>query len=257
MTVHSPRRRWRVVPRGVAAGYVSAAIAVAVATVVAFALELRLDPTVIAPYLVAVGVAAVLGGFGPAIAATGVSTVLCYRWFLGPLLLLDLDGTTLWRLTVYRLAIFVAGALALTAVAGLRRRSEEELRRGHRQLLRFLGDRSVGLCEVGVDGRIAWADDGACALLARSFDDLGGKPLTDVIADAALAGAILACRNEDQLIENRPARARCGDGSERDVLVNANGAWSLADGIHERMLFALVPVGRSPTQLPTIGRRVA
>lgn len=238
-------------------GYAYAAGAVVAATIVATALGLRLDSVAVVPYLVAVGVSAALGGFGPALAATALSAVLCYRWFLGPLLSLDPDGGMLRRLVVYRLAIFVAGCLVLTAASGLRWRVERELRRSQRQLLRFLGDRHVGLCEVDADGRIAWIDDGACALLGRSCPEITGSPLSEVLADPGLAAAIAACRTEDHVIENRFARVRCGDGAYRDVLVNANGSWTMNDGRYDHMVFAIVPVTRAAPRLPMMGRRVA
>ena len=229
-------------PRGPIGGYVIAALAVAAALGVSLLLTVRLDPVVFAPFVAAVGIAAVLGGFGPAIVAMIASTVLCYQVFLSPLLLLDLDQDVLWQLTLHRLGIFVASALAITVVAALRRYEQEELRRGQRQLLGFVADRAVGLGRVSSDGRIRWADPTMHELTGRGPSGLVGAHVSEIMPDPEVNAALLACLAEERSIENQPGRLQGADGSLRDVLVNASAAWIAADAREASLLFAVLPV---------------
>jgi K+-sensing histidine kinase KdpD len=219
-----------------------AAVAVAAALAVSLLLGVRLDPVVFAPFVAAVGIAAVWGGFGPAIAATIVSAVICYRVFLAPLLLLELDHNVLWQLTLHRLGIFVASALAITVVAALRRYEHEELRRAQRQLLGFVADRSIGLGRLSADGRIRWGDATLCSLSGRAPNTLVGAHVSELIPNSAVNAALLDCLAAELPVENRRAHLRKADGSLCDVLVNASAAWSTVDEGKPSLLFAVLPV---------------
>jgi len=127
------------------------AVAIAAAGAALFAAYLLSDvvePGVFPPFLVAVTVAALYGGVGPALVATAISLVVSYWFFLAPLYSFGWDEQGLSRLLLYRLATFSVASLLIIAMATARTRAIEAMRRARaetetgRQRMTFLAEAS-------------------------------------------------------------------------------------------------------------------
>lgn len=128
--------------------YAVALAAAGAALLAAYLLRDVVEPGVFPPFLVAVTVAALYGGVGPALVATAVSLVLSYWFFLAPLYSFGWDQQGLSRLLLYRLATFSVASLLIIAMATARTRAIEAMRRARseteigRQRMTFLAEAS-------------------------------------------------------------------------------------------------------------------
>jgi signal transduction histidine kinase len=104
--------------------YLWALVAVATASIVTFAIQSWLGPSVSLLFFPAIVLAAVYGGYGPALFATVLSTISLTFFFVPPRYSFDVGADDWIRLTV-----FAAVAIATSSLGAARRRAEEAQRR--------------------------------------------------------------------------------------------------------------------------------
>jgi signal transduction histidine kinase len=128
--------------------YAVALVAAGAALLIAFSLRDVLEPGIFPPFLVAVTVAALYGGVGPALVATAVSLAASYWFFLAPLYSFAWDQQGLSRLLFYRMGTFSIASLLILTIATARTRAIEAMRRARaeteaaRQRMTFLAESS-------------------------------------------------------------------------------------------------------------------
>ncbi|MGC4043919.1 MAG: DUF4118 domain-containing protein [Armatimonas sp.] len=198
-------------------GYLIAVIATCTAFFVRWLLQPFLHED--APFLVftvAVIVAALWGGFGPGVMATGLSAILVLIFFLAPALSFKVEGTSNTIHVILFLLIGVSISAMARAVAIARRQAEES----ELYLASIIEATTSGLLVLDRNGFITFANPAAAELfglmpshlVGRRYDDPGwgsatleGRPLEEneqpaarvLSSGEALVGVQMAVRRPD------------------------------------------------------------
>jgi PAS domain S-box-containing protein len=115
-----------------------------------------------------------------------------------------------------------------------RKQAEETLRRRERELADFFAESPLGLLWVGPDGRILRVNQAELELLGRIGDEIFGRHVSKLHVDAKAAADVLNRVAERQTVQNYRARLRHRDGTQREVLIDANGLWEQERLVHSR-----------------------
>ena len=105
------------------------------------------------------------------------------------------------------------------------------------ELRAFLDDVSVGLCWVGSDGRILWANRAGLTLVGRTEPEVSGRHMAEFLVEADTASDLLERLARRESIESYRALVRSGDGSVKQVLINGSGFFRDDRFVHARLLF--------------------
>jgi PAS domain S-box-containing protein len=172
-------------PRQQAVGYLVAVLVTAAAAGVTQILRPLVAPSVTPPFILAVAIAALLGGRGPGALASLLSTLALSYWFFPPI---DLDSPT----DLARLILFLVVAIVITGIAGAahrhRLRADGQTRESER--LRRLAEQLAARAEEATrevrqsitdekDAREAMVR--LAAIVSSSSDAIVGKTLDGVI----------------------------------------------------------------------------
>ena len=115
-----------------------------------------------------------------------------------------------------------------------RKQAEEALRRREQELADFFAEAPLGLLWVGPDGRILRVNQAELELLGRTGEDVFGRHVSELHADAEAAAEVLNRVALKQTVHNHRVRLRRKDGTYREVLIDANGLWERERLIHSR-----------------------
>ena len=115
-----------------------------------------------------------------------------------------------------------------------RKQAEEALRRREQELADFFAESPLGLLWVGPDGRILRVNQAELELLGRTGDEVFGRHVSELHADAKAAAEVLNRLAQKQTVQNHRARLRHKDGTRREVLIDANGLWDQGRLVHSR-----------------------
>ena len=115
-----------------------------------------------------------------------------------------------------------------------RKQAEEALRRREQELADFFAESPLGLLWVGPDGRIQRVNQAELELLGRTGDEVFGRHVSELHADAKAAADVLDRLAKRQTVQNYRARLRHKDGTQREVLIDANGLWEQERLVHSR-----------------------
>lgn len=103
------------------------------------------------------------------------------------------------------------------------------------ELREFLHDAAVGLRLVGSDGRILWANRAELAFVGSSEADYLGRHLADFFVDPLAPADILERTARGERVEGYRTRVRAGDGSIKQVLIDASALFHGDDFVHCRI----------------------
>ncbi|MGO8931175.1 MAG: PAS domain S-box protein [Limisphaerales bacterium] len=115
-----------------------------------------------------------------------------------------------------------------------RKQAEEALRRREQELADFFAESPLGLLWVGPDGRIQRVNQAELELLGRPEEEVLGRHVSELHVDAKAAADVLTRVAERQTVQNGRARLRHKDGTQREVLIDANGLWEQERLVHSR-----------------------
>jgi two-component system, LuxR family, sensor kinase FixL len=115
-----------------------------------------------------------------------------------------------------------------------RKQAEEALRRREQELADFFAESPLGLLWVGPDGRVQRVNQAELELLGRPGEEVLGRHISELHADAKAAAHVLTRVAERQTVQNYRARLRHKDGPQREVLIDANGLWEQERLVHSR-----------------------
>jgi PAS domain S-box-containing protein len=90
------------------------------------------------------------------------------------------------------------------------------------RLTEFFEAASLGLCILGPDGHVVDANRAELALLGYSREEYVGRAWCDVHVDPNHARSLLARLVTGAVLRHEPARLRCKNGDERDVVIDSN-----------------------------------
>jgi two-component system, LuxR family, sensor kinase FixL len=114
-----------------------------------------------------------------------------------------------------------------------RKQADEALRRREQELADFFAESPLGLLWVGPDGRILRVNQAELELLGRTGDEVFGQHVSELHMDAKAAADLLSRLARKQTVQNQRARLRHKDGTQREVLIDANGLWE-----QERLVYS-------------------
>jgi PAS domain S-box-containing protein len=115
-----------------------------------------------------------------------------------------------------------------------RKQAEEALRRREQELSDFFAESPLGLLWVGPDGRILRVNQAELGLLGRTGEEVFGRHVSELHVDAKAAADVLKRVAKRQTVQNYRARLRHKDGTQREVLIDANGLWEQERLVHSR-----------------------
>jgi PAS domain S-box-containing protein len=115
-----------------------------------------------------------------------------------------------------------------------RKQAEEALRRREQELADFFAESPLGLLWVGPDGRILRVNQAELELLGRPGEEVFGRHVSELHVDAQTAAVVLNRVAERQTVQNHQARLRHKDGTQKEVLIDANGLWEQERLVHSR-----------------------
>jgi PAS domain S-box-containing protein len=207
------------------------------------------------PFILAVAIAALYGGFGPGLLALALSTFALSYWFFPPLqqgpptdlarqaIFLVVGAAVAWLGGTLerqrRLAIGEARnneRLRQQAEAALRLQHEAEtaLRESEAELKDFFDNASTPLHWVGPDGTILRVNRAELNMLGYERDEYLGHHIAEFHADRPVIDDILGRLLAGEVITGYPARLRCKDGTLKDVLIDSSGYWVDGRFVHSR-----------------------
>lgn len=111
---------------------------------------------------------------------------------------------------------------ALRETLAHRRRVEDELRRREAELRDILENGLEAMHWVGPDGIILWVNNAECRMLGYTRDELVGRHIAHVHADAAAIAEMLGRLTRGEELRNYPARLVAKDGTIRSTLITSN-----------------------------------
>jgi two-component system sensor histidine kinase VicK len=97
-------------------------------------------------------------------------------------------------------------------------------------------DAPDGMCQVGPDGTILWANAAQLELLGYTADEYIGKHITTFYDDRTAIDDILTRVRQHETIRSRPARVRHRDGTAHDVLITSSGLWHDGEFVHNHFV---------------------
>jgi PAS domain S-box-containing protein len=106
--------------------------------------------------------------------------------------------------------------------------------RTSRQLEDFFENAPVGSHWIGPDGTLLRANRAELALLGYPLEDFVGRRIHDFHVDRDAAEELLRRLRAGETIRDYPSRLRCRDGSQKDVLIDANALIEEGRFIHSR-----------------------
>jgi PAS domain S-box-containing protein len=122
-----------------------------------------------------------------------------------------------------------------------------------RELADLLEDACEGVCCVGADGSVLWANRADAELLGYGAGELVGMHVTELHADRDVLDDLFSRLSRNETIRNFPARLRCKDGSIKHVLISSNARFDETGRfIHARCFtrditeLVLLQAGRRP-----------
>ena len=115
-----------------------------------------------------------------------------------------------------------------------RKQAEEALRRREQELADFFAESPLGLLWVGPDGRILRVNQAELELVGRTGDEIFGRHVAELHVEAKAAADVLNRVAKRQTVQNYRARLRHRDGTQRQVLIDANGLWEQERLVHSR-----------------------
>lgn len=113
-------------------------------------------------------------------------------------------------------------------------RAVENLLANEAALTDFFTAAPIGLMWVQPDGIVERTNLAQLAIMGRPSAEVVGHPLADFAADAEVVAWILAQMEQRKTVRDHRLRWRCGDGSMRHVLVDANAFWRGDQQAHSR-----------------------
>jgi two-component system cell cycle sensor histidine kinase/response regulator CckA len=249
--------------------YFLAVLATAAAVVVAQLVRPWVYPSVTPPFIVAVAVAALYGGRGPAALASLLSVAALSYWFFPPF---HADTPA----NIGRQLMFLAAATVVTMIAGtaynqrwraiqqakenkrlrevaegaateaemaaqeaadaLARQLEAEqaLRQSEAELTDFFETASTGMHWVGEDGTILRANQAELDLLGYTRDEYIGHHIAEFHVDRPVINDILCRLLGGERLHHYPARLRCKDGQIKDVRIDSSVYFREGRFVHTR-----------------------
>lgn len=91
-----------------------------------------------------------------------------------------------------------------------------------RLLAEFCEDSSIGMCSIGLNGRILWANKAELQLLGYAPQDYIGHNITEFHVDASSMSEILIRLRAGEELHEHEVRLRCRDGAIKHVLLDSN-----------------------------------
>lgn len=126
------------------------------------------------------------------------------------------------------------------ADAALRRRSQGTAD-GFERWEDFFDHSAVGICLVGGDGVVRWANRAQLELLGYQAQEYVGRPIADFHADKAAVGQVFKTLVACGELRASPARLVGKDGSIKHVLISSNVFWKDGRFIHTRCFTTAIP----------------
>jgi len=115
-----------------------------------------------------------------------------------------------------------------------RKQAEQVLRRREQELSDFFTESPLGLLWVGPDGRIRRVNQAELEMVGRTGEEVFGRHVSELQADAESVGNLLNCLAKGQTVRDYRARLRHKDGTQREVLIDANGLWEQQRLVYSR-----------------------
>jgi PAS domain S-box-containing protein len=128
----------------------------------------------------------------------------------------------------------ITGAINCFRDISERKRAEEEVLRGRRDLEDFFEHSPVALHLVAGDGTILRANQAELDLLGYTADEYIGRAITDFHVDQDVIGDILQQLLAGKKIDKRIARLRAKDGSIKHAQVTSNARVQDGEFVHTR-----------------------
>jgi PAS domain S-box-containing protein len=116
-------------------------------------------------------------------------------------------------------------AASLEAEIARRKKTEQTLARRERELSDFLQSASEGIHQVGMDGKILWANNAELAMLGYRAEEYIGQDIRLFHADEEVIADILQKLSRGEKLHEYEARVKHKDGSVRYVSINSNVYW--------------------------------
>ena len=223
-------------------------------------------------FLMALFVSARYGGFGPSILALVLSLLVVFFAVPPTERTLDITGSQVSASGILFILIGVATAWlgetrlrafrraeehARLAAAAAGRAEEERLRaedeavkaeesaaeseqaaheaaKAQLELSDFFENASVGIHWLSADGTIIRSNRAELQLLGYEASELLGRKIAECHADPGVADDILRRLSAGETLDDYPARFRCKDGSNRDVLISGSVYRENGQFVHAR-----------------------
>jgi PAS domain S-box-containing protein len=104
------------------------------------------------------------------------------------------------------------------------------------ELREFLDQATVGLCWVGPDGRILWANGAELDLVGYSEPEYVGRHIADFLVEPETAADILGRLARGESVLSYETRLRTKDGSVKQVLIDGSGLFRDDRLVHGRLV---------------------
>jgi len=116
----------------------------------------------------------------------------------------------------------IVGVVLVFRDVAIRRETERRLVRSEHELADFFENATLPMHWIGPDGTILRANRAELKMLGYSAEEYVGHNISEFHVDASELGSIFRCLNNADSLHDFPARMRCRDGSERDVLISSS-----------------------------------
>lgn len=178
---------------------------------------------------VPVFIATRVGGIGPGLLATVLTS-----GFANFLVLSQAgDSAWPWRGGLSALIFALISGATVFVVSNLRSRTTV-LREKERQLTDFMENATVGLHWIHEDGSILWANKAQLELVGHPAAEYVGRRIHDFHVDPSEARDVLRRLAANERIKNYEIRLRTRDGESKVVLLDANVFWERGHFVHAR-----------------------
>ena len=122
----------------------------------------------------------------------------------------------------------------LQAEAESHRATASALRASEREVADFFENASVGLLQIGPDGRILRVNQAEIDLLGYAREDYLGHSISEFHVDPESAANFLQRLLAGETVHGFEARLRCRDGTIKHVLIDSNSRWEDGKFLHAR-----------------------
>jgi PAS domain S-box-containing protein len=111
---------------------------------------------------------------------------------------------------------------------------EQDLRKHEQELNDFFENASLGVLWIAESGQILRANRAFLSMGGLSLDGWRGRTLGDVGAGPGSAEAILSQLRRGETVRDAAFTLRCGDGSLKETMIDANVLWDEHRFVHSR-----------------------